>query len=207
MIHFMAAHGVWLVALFIALETVGAPLPAEALLIATAAFAAATAEIDIRVLIVAGVLAAVIGNVAGFWIGRRFGHWLLVIHGGRFGLTDRRIRIGQWLFRRYGGVFVFVARFLPFLRNMAAILAGANDMAPIRFYAASSLAAVAWVLFYGIGAYAFGAAFRSSASPALIAAAVVAVAIIVAVPVLIVRYEPRLLARAEQELPASRGSP
>jgi membrane protein DedA with SNARE-associated domain len=198
---FIGAHGVWLVAAFIALETVGTPLPAEALLIAAAVFAASTHEIDLRLLIWAAILAAILGNVAGFWIGRRFGHALLARYGNRVGLTAERIKIGQWLFLRYGGVFVFVARFLPFLRNMAAILAGANNMAARRFYLASSVAAVCWVMFYALSAYSFGAAFVDSASPAAIAMGLVACVIILAIPALIVRYEKRLLARAEREIP------
>jgi membrane protein DedA with SNARE-associated domain len=198
---FIAAHGVWLVAAFIALETIGVPLPAEASLIAAGVFAASTHEIDVGLLIVAGIGAAIVGNVVGFSIGHRFGHDLLMRYGGRVGLTAGRIKIGQWLFLRYGGVFVFVARFLPFLRNMAAILAGANFMEPRKFHVASTLAAVLWVIFYALGAYSFGEAFRNSASPALIAAAVGALVIIAAIPLIIVRYEDRLLARAERELP------
>jgi membrane protein DedA with SNARE-associated domain len=201
MMQFIAAHGVWLVAAAIALETIGAPLPAEAMLIAAAVFAASTHEIDIRLLVGASVLATILGNVAGFWIGRRFGHDLLRRRGGRIGLTEDRLKIGQWLFLRYGGLFVFVARFLPFLRNMAAILAGANYMPQHRFYAASTLAALAWVLLYALGGYAFGEAFRTSSSPAVIVSGIVAVVIIVAIPTLIVRYEKRLLARAEADLP------
>jgi membrane protein DedA with SNARE-associated domain len=195
---FISAHGVWLVAAFIALETVGAPLPAEAFLIAAAIFAASTQ--DIGWLIGAGILAAIFGNVIGFWIGRRFGYRLLTRHGGRLGLTADRIKIGQWLFLRYGGAFVFVARFLPFLRNMAAILAGANAMPQHTFYVASSVAAVVWVTAYGLGGYWFGEAFRNSASPAVIVSGVIAIAIIVAIPTIIVRYEKRFLSRAKQEL-------
>src|SRR6478672_10782872 len=125
MTELISTHGVWLVAVFIALETVGAPLPAEAFLIAAAIFAASTHAIDIKALLLAGVLAAIAGNVAGFWLGRTYGHQLLLTYGGRIGLTPGRIKIGQWLFLRYGGAFVFAARFLPFLRNMAALLAGA----------------------------------------------------------------------------------
>jgi len=197
--HFVSAHGVWLVAAFIALETVGAPLPAEAFLIAAAIFAISAQ--DIAWLIGAGILAAVLGNIAGFWIGRRFGYRLLTRYGGRVGLTADRIKIGQWLFLHYGVAFVFVARFLPFLRNMAAILAGANAMPQHRFYFASSIAAAAWVMLFGLGAYSFGEAFRNSASPAVIVSALIAAAIIVAIPTIIVRYEKRFLARAEQELP------
>jgi len=196
---FVSIYGVWLVAGFIALESVGLPLPAEAALMAAAIFAARTHELDIRPLIAAAILAAVLGNVAGFWIGRRFGYRLLAQYGNRLGLTEGRLRIGQWLFMRYGGMFVFAARFLPFLRNMAAVLAGANRMAQHRFYVASSTAAVAWVLCYALAAYSLGGAFTELASPAAIVLGAVAVLIILAVPALIVRYEKRLLAKIEAE--------
>jgi membrane protein DedA with SNARE-associated domain len=196
---FIASHGVWVVAGFIAFESVGAPLPAEAFLIAAAIFAATTHELDIRLLVSASILAAILGNVAGFWIGRRYGHALLMKHGYRIGLTASRIKIGQWLFQRYGGVFVFAARFLPFLRNMAAVLAGANCMAPHKFYFASSIAAAAWVMAYAFGAYSFGEAFTNSASPALVVTGLAAALVIVGLPMLIVRWEKRLLARAEHE--------
>ena len=196
---FVSIYGVWLVAGFIALESVGLPLPAEAALMAAAVFAARTHELDLRSLIVASILAAILGNVAGFWIGRRFGYRLLTQYGNRLGLTEARLRIGQWLFARYGGMFVFVARFLPFLRNMAAVLAGANRMAQHRFYVASSAAAVAWVLCYALAAYSLGGAFADLASPAAIVLGVAAVLIILAVPALIVRYEKRLLAKIEAE--------
>jgi membrane protein DedA with SNARE-associated domain len=196
---FVSIYGVWLVAGFIALESIGLPLPAEAALIAAAIFAARTHDLDIRSLIAASILAAILGNVAGFWIGRRFGYRLLTRYGGRLGLTEARLRIGQWLFMRYGGRFVFAARFLPFLRNMVAVLAGANRMAQHRFYFASSAAAVAWVLFYALAAFSLGGAFADLASPAAIVLSLVAVLIILAGPALIVRYEKRLLAKIEAE--------
>src|ERR1700756_85246 len=184
---FVSVYGIWLVAAFIALESVGIPLPAEAALIAAGFFAARTHHLDIWSLIAAGIVAAILGEVVGFWIGRRFGHQLLMRHGARLGFTEGRIRIGQWLFVRYGGRFVFVARFLPFLRNMAAVLAGTNSMAQHSFYFASASAAVAWIMCYGFGAYSFGAAFSSLTSPATVLLGLVAIAIIVAVPALIVR--------------------
>jgi membrane protein DedA with SNARE-associated domain len=110
-------YGVWVVAAFIALESIGIPLPAEAALIAAAFFAARTHGIDIWSLVAAGIIAAILGEIVGFWIGRRFGHQLLMRYGTRLGFTEGRIAICQWLFDRYGGRFVFIARFLPFLRN------------------------------------------------------------------------------------------
>jgi len=198
---FIAAYGVWLVAAFIALESIGAPLPAEAALMAGAVYAATTDALDIRWLLAVASLAAIAGNAAGYWIGRRYGYRLLMRYGHRVGLTANRVKIGQWLFLRYGGRFVFAARFLPFLRNMAAMLAGAHRMSPARFFLASSAAAVAWVLAFGLAAYAFGDAFAHAASPATFALAAVAVTIVVALPLAILRWEKRLLAQAERALP------
>jgi len=198
LVEFISTYGVWVVAAFIALETVGAPLPAEAALIAAGIFAR-THDLEIRTLIVTGILAAVLGNVAGFWIGGRFGNALLTRYGGRVGLTKDRIRIGQWLFERYGGRFVFVARFLPFLRNMAAVLAGTNAMAPHVFHLAAGAAAVVWVTGYSLAAYWLGAVFTKFASPAAIVLTAIAVLIVLAVPALILRHEKRLLAKIDRE--------
>ena len=83
MAEFIATYGIWLVAAFIVLETVGAPLPAEAALMAAAFFAARTHDLDIWLLITVGSLAAILGNAVGYWIGRRFGSRLLVRYGHR----------------------------------------------------------------------------------------------------------------------------
>jgi membrane protein DedA with SNARE-associated domain len=194
---FISIYGVWVVAAFIALESVGIPLPAEAALMAAAFFAARTHGLSIWSLIAAGILAAIVGELVGFWIGRRYGRQLLKRYGARLGFTEGRIRIGQWLFVRYGSRFVFIARFLPFLRNMAAVLAGTNAMAQHNFYLASATAAAAWIVGYGLAAYSFGEAFINLASPAAVALGVAAASIVLAVPALILRYEKHLLAKAE----------
>jgi membrane protein DedA with SNARE-associated domain len=200
MIQFISLYGIWVVAAFIALESIGFPLPAEAALIAAGLFAAANPDLNIWLLIAVGIAAAIVGEVIGFWIGRRFGSQLLKRYGDRLGLTEGRVKIGQWLFARYGGRFVFIARFLPFLRNMAAVLAGTNSMAQGSFYVASVSAAAAWITGYGLAAYSFGAALMNVASPAAICLSLAAALIVLGAPVLVLRYEERLLERAEHEL-------
>jgi membrane protein DedA with SNARE-associated domain len=122
-------------------------------------------------------------------------------------MTEGRIRIGQWLFVRYGGRFVFIARFLPFLRNIAAVLAGTNAMGQRNFYFASGTAAAAWIICYGLAAYRFGEAFADVASPAAIGLGLAAALIVLAAPALMLRYEKRLLAKAEYALSTSARSP
>jgi membrane protein DedA with SNARE-associated domain len=57
------------------------------------------------------------------------------------------------------------------------------------------MAAVTWVMGYGLAAYSFGEAFTNLASPAAISLGVAALFIMLWLPMLIVRYEKRLCAR------------
>jgi membrane protein DedA with SNARE-associated domain len=77
-------------------------------------------------------------------------------------------------------------------------------MATGNFCFAGGLAAVAWVSFYSLAAYTCGEAFRTMASSAAVSLACVAGFIMLAVPTAILRYEKRLLAKAELALPAAR---
>src|SRR4029079_10675455 len=108
-----------------------------------------------------------------------------------------RFCAGECLFPRYGGGFVFIARFLPILRNMAAVLAGTNAMAQHSFYFASATAASAWIMCSGLAAYSFGEAFGNLASPAAAILGLAAAATVLSVPLFIVRYEKRLQAKAD----------
>jgi membrane protein DedA with SNARE-associated domain len=194
-VQFVTSYGIWFVAVMIALESIGVPLPAEAALMA-AAFFAAQHNLEVWPLIAAGIAAAIAGEIVGFWIGKKVGRQLLIKHGPRIGMTEERMLVSQWLFVQYGSGFVFVARFLPFLRNIAAVSAGANSMAQSRFYFSSCAAAIIWVACYGLGSYCCSEAFTNLTSPAKILPAFGAALVVLMVPLLILRYEKRLLAKA-----------
>ena len=194
----ISAYGVWLVAGLIALECICIPVPGETILVAAALYAGSTHKLHIVSVIAAAVVGGILGNVVAFWLGRRYGYRLLMRHGHYVKLDATRIKIGQYLFLRHGSKVVFIARFIPIARSFAAVLAGTNRMPSLTFYLASGAAAVAWVVLYAWGAHSFGAAFDDIASPAAIVLAVVAVAIVVGIPLLIRRYEKRLLAKAER---------
>ncbi len=55
---------------------------------------------------------------------------------------------------------------------------------------------------YGFAAYSFGEAFTNLASPAAVFLGLAAALMVLAVPALILRYEKRLLAKVERELPS-----
>ena len=197
----ISAYGGWLVAVIIALECIGLPLPGETILVAAAIYAGSTHELSIWSVFVAAVLGGIVGNSIAFWVGREFGYRLLLRYGSYLHLSAARIKIGQYLFLRYGSKVVFVARFIPLLRSIVGFLAGANYMPWRDFTIANVAGAVAWVGLDAFGAYYLGEAMRRLAAPVGIALGIVVVGIIVLVAAFLARHEGRLEAEAERALP------
>jgi len=150
--HLLHAYGYAAIFAVIALENVGLPVPGETILITSGIFAATTHELNVLGIVIAAAVAAFGGSVAGFMLGR-YGE-RHVLH--RLGLDERDLRLGRYLFQRFGGRVVFVARFIAFLRSLAGLLAGANQMPLRRFLIASGLGALAWATSFGLAAYALG---------------------------------------------------
>src|SRR5258705_1513629 len=147
----IAAYGYWAVLVLVGLESMGLPLPGETALI-TAAFSAGTShELNIFGVVAAAAVGAVIGDNIGYEIGRLIGFPILRRYGPRIGLDERRLRLGQYLFRRYGGAIVFFGRFVALLRAFAALLAGANRMPWPRFLFFNAAGGVIWSSIFGIG--------------------------------------------------------
>jgi membrane protein DedA with SNARE-associated domain len=125
------------------LESTGLPLPGESLMIAAAIYVAMTHQLNIFILIPVAAAAAICGDQIGYLIGRWIGFRALTRWGTKLGLSDERLELGRFLFRRYGGRVVFFGRFVAFLRTFAALLAGANKMPWHTFLVWNSLGGMA----------------------------------------------------------------
>jgi membrane protein DedA with SNARE-associated domain len=197
----IAAYGSWLVAGIIALECIGIPLPGETILVAAAIYAGSTQELSIWSVIVAAILGGIAGNLVAFWIGRRFGYGLLLRYGSYIHMNESRIKIGQYLFLRYGSKVVFFARFVPVLRSVAGFLAGANYMPWRSFMFANVTGAIAWVSMDCLAAYYLGREVAELAGPVGMALGAAFVVALVLLGTLLVRREKDLGVEAERALP------
>src|SRR5262245_46220223 len=139
-------YGGWVVFWLVFLEAVGLPLPGETILVSAAIYAGTTQNIGIGLVLIAGILGATLGSFVGFAIGRRYGYPLLLGYGGYIGLTETRLKIGQYLFQRYGIGLVLTARFVAFFRSLLSLVAGANRMPFANFAIASTAGGIVWVL-------------------------------------------------------------
>jgi membrane protein DedA with SNARE-associated domain len=129
---------------FITLEDFGIPVPGETILIAAAVYAGA-GRLNIFVVGLIAILAAIVGDNLGYAIGY-FGGRALVLRFGKYvRLTSERLDKAEGFFQRYGGVVVVVARFIEGLRQANGIVAGTVRMAWPRFLAFNALGATLWV--------------------------------------------------------------
>jgi len=197
----ISSYGYWAVGVVVALESMGIPLPGETILVAAATYAGATHDLDIALVIVAATIGAIVGDSCGFFIGREIGLPLLHRHGARIGLTEPRLKLGQYLFLRHGGKVVFFGRFVALLRTFAAMLAGANRMYWPRFLLFNAAGGVVWACVFGIGGYSFGRLIDEFAGPVGIVLLVLAVIGGIISAMIARRHEEALIARAERALP------
>ncbi|MBV1699788.1 MAG: DedA family protein [Hyphomicrobiales bacterium] len=199
--HLVHVYGLAVVAGVVGLESIGLPVPGESALILASIFAGTKHDLNIVWVIVTAASAAIVGQMLGYLIGREFGYWLLLRYGSYLRITEGRIKLGEYLFLRHGSKIIVIARFVPFLRALAGILAGANRMPWRQFMVANVVGATAWAVFFGVAAYMFGRQIERMAGPMVV---VVGIATVIAIAVGIVfvsRHEAQLIEEAERALP------
>ena len=169
-VHLVSTYGYWAIFFVVSLESAGIPLPGETVLVGAAIYAGQTGGLAIERVILAAAAGAIIGDNIGYWVGREFGTGLLERHGHYIGLTPQKLRLGQYLFMRWGGWIVFVGRFIALLRMLAAVLAGANRLEPGRFFVFNAAGGLLWAHVFGLGGYYLTSAFTRIEGPFAFAA-------------------------------------
>jgi membrane protein DedA with SNARE-associated domain len=205
--HLIHAYGLLVVAGVIGLEGVGIPVPGETALIIASVIAGSKHELNIVAVILVAAGASIVGRMLGYAIGRNFGYWLLLRYGGYVGITEARIKLGQYLFLRHGGKIIIIAQFIPVLRTLAGILAGANRMPRRYFMLANVVGASAWAAFFGIAAYSLGRQVERLAGSVVFLCGLGALVAIVLAANFVKGHEAQLVAEAERALPGPLESP
>jgi membrane protein DedA with SNARE-associated domain len=138
------SYGYLAVVGFIFLEDFGVPLPGETILIAAAVYAGA-GDLDITLVAVLALIAAVAGDNVGYVIGTYGGRRVLERFGPYVRLTEERLQSAERWFAEHGGKVIIVARFVEGLRQANGIIAGISDMRWHRFLVFNVIGAALWV--------------------------------------------------------------
>jgi membrane protein DedA with SNARE-associated domain len=200
---FIHEYGLVAVAAIIGLECLGLPVPGETALLAAAIYAGTKHDLNINAVIGTAAVAAMVGRMIGYVIGHKFGSWLLLRYGRYAGLTTGRIKLGQYLFMRYGGKIIFFAQFVPVLRTLAGPFAGANLMPRRKFMFANAVSSAVWAATYGYAAYWLGDEFERLQGRTIVPLVLIAVIALIAGGLFVRQREARLIIEAERAIPGS----
>ena len=119
-------------------------LPGDTLLFAAGLLSGdPDAGLSLPILIAVVLVAAVSGDAVGYWFGAKAGPPLLERRDGRV-LNPRTLARAQRFYDRYGVFAVVAARWIPWVRTLTPILAGAAGMPYRRFLPANVVGAVCW---------------------------------------------------------------
>ena len=134
-------------------------LPGDSLLFAAGALAG-SGMLDVRLLLVLFIAAAVLGDAVNYSVGRYIGPRVFRPEGrsGRFArmLNPKHLERTHEFFERHGGKAVVMARFVPIVRTFIPFVAGAGAMTYSAFAFYNVFGGVLWVVICVGAGYLFG---------------------------------------------------
>ena len=150
-IPFLIHHGYAVVFAGVLAEGIGLPIPSAPILLAAGALAGLRRFSFVEALVLAAV-AAVIGDLAWYELGRRKGYSILKLMCRISLEPDSCVRRTEDRFGRHGGRLLLFAKFLPGLGAASTAIAGLLRMRPARFLSWDTAGAVLWAgAFLGAG--------------------------------------------------------
>lgn len=103
-------------------------------------------------IIILVIIASVLGNVVGYWFGKKTGPLLFERKDTWIFKRKHLIRAKEF-YDHYGKATIFLAKFLPIIRTFAPIVAGIVRMNPAHFIFYNIVGSVAWVSSMMLGGY------------------------------------------------------
>jgi membrane-associated protein len=180
-----AQYGPWLYALLFAIifaETglvVFPFLPGDSILfIAGTVIAAASLNVHLLVLLL--VVAAVLGDSLNYAIGHYIGPRIFHRPDSRW-FRQEHLRRTQAFYDKYGGITIIIGRFVPIVRTFAPFLAGVAGMSYRRFLSYNIVGGCLWIGLLVYAGYLFGNIPWVKENLSLIVVAIVVVSLIPAV--------------------------
>lgn len=135
---------------------IGFFLPGDSLLLTAGVISAANPErFPIWLVCAVCFVAAVTGDAVGYWFGHRVGRRLYERPDSRL-FKQSHLRAAEAFYEKHGGKTIVIARFLPFVRTFAPIVAGTAKMPYRRFAIFNFTGALLWAVGVTVAGFALG---------------------------------------------------
>jgi membrane protein DedA with SNARE-associated domain len=146
---FMSQFGYSIVFVAMVMESMVFPIPSEAVM-PFAGFLIAEGKFSWIGVIVVSTAASIIGSFLSYALGL-WGGTPVIKKYGRFLLIDEEeLAFTQGFFKKYGGITVFVSRFIPVVRHLISLPAGLGRMNIARFGILTAIGACLWNTFLAV---------------------------------------------------------
>jgi membrane-associated protein len=153
-------------------------LPGDSLLFAAGALAA-MGSLNIWLLLVILIAAAILGDTLNYWIGHWFG---LTLFDGRFKMLKKEhLDKTHRFYAKYGGKTIILARFVPIVRTFAPFVAGMGAMDYRHFISFNVIGGTIWVALFLFLGYFFGTLPFVQAHFELVVVAIIGISIVPAI--------------------------
>jgi membrane protein DedA with SNARE-associated domain len=152
----LAQHGLLLVFVNVLLTQSGVPVPAVPMLVVAGAFVA-QGQMSLAALLLAAVVASLIGDTAWYVAGRRYGYGILRTLCRVAIEPDSCVKQTEGIFERWGAPSLMVAKYIPGFSTVAPPLAGTMRLGLRPFLGYSAAGALLWAAL----PVAIGAAFST----------------------------------------------
>lgn len=162
MAELVSMYGVWIYAilfLIIFCETglVVTPfLPGDSLLFVAGALAALPGNpMNVHLIVLILIVAAILGDASNYVIGRQFGERLFSNPHSRI-FKQSYLQKTHDFYKKHGGKTIILARFVPIVRTFAPFVAGMGHMSYRHFAAFNVIGGIVWVVLFSYAGYFFG---------------------------------------------------
>jgi membrane-associated protein len=118
-------------------------LPGDSLLV-TAGLVCFNSGWNLPLLLGTLCVAAIVGDTVGYWIGYKTGPRIFTREKSLFFAKDHLLK-AQAFYERHGGKTIVLARFMPFIRTFAPVVAGVGRMKYRQFLFFNVFGGVGWV--------------------------------------------------------------
>jgi membrane-associated protein len=129
-------------------------LPGDSILFAAGALAATTGSLNVFLLLIICISAAILGDTVNYWIGHFFGDKLFRKEDAKVLKPEYIVRTHQF-YEKHGGKTIILARFVPIIRTVAPFVAGVGEMTYAHFFAYNVIGGAAWVTLFTLLGYFF----------------------------------------------------
>jgi membrane-associated protein len=174
---------------------VGFFLPGDSLLVAAGVFAA-RGNLDITLLNILLIIAAITGDAVGYSIGLRAGRALFNRPQSRWFRKDHLLKTKEF-YDKYGGITIVLARFMPLARTFAPVVAGVAEMKYRRFALFNVTGGIGWVTSMTLTGYFLGRLFPGIVEH--IEIVIIVVVFLSILPIVIKYLQTRLNKRKESQ--------